>query len=380
MATIDDGGKSTPFLRGMLTHYLLEHGFTFLEAYQLADRVRSAIQKRKTVQASEMIDLVYSLSRELFGERPIGSGVFWAPRSQQILVEDESGNRPFSREHLSHSLRISGVDEHQAYRISERIEADFIHREKTVVGRDDILSASLEILKRESGDLFAERYRIWNVFRKREHNRPLVVLIGGATGVGKTSVGVSLANLLRISRVASSDEIRQVMRFLIAPDLMPALHQSSYAAWESYTDATVEGGEPVLHAFREQSLRVCVGIRATIQRAIEENVGLILDGVHLLPDLMDFSEYEDQAIFVRVNLFLADAKPFKDRFKSRDKETSKRGEHRYLQYLEQILRIQQHILELGESNNVPAFENTDLDEAVQSISLLIMDTLRKVMK
>ena len=95
---------------------------------------------------------------------------------------------------------------------------------------------------------------------------------------------------------------------------------------------------------------------------------------------MDFSEYEDQAIFVRVNLFLADAKPFKDRFKSRDKETSKRGEHRYLQYLEQILRIQQHILELGESDNVPAFENTDLDEAVQSISLLIMDTLRKVMK
>ena len=78
-----------------------------------------------------------------------------------------------------------------------------------------------------------------------------------------------------------------------------------------------------------------------------------------------------------MNLFLADAKPFKDRFKSRGREASKRDEHRYLQYLSQILKIQQHILDLGESNNVPAFENSDLDEAVQSISLLIMDTLRK---
>jgi 2-phosphoglycerate kinase len=377
VATIDDDGKSIPFLRGMLTHYLLEQGFTFLEAYQLADRVRGAIQKKKSVRAEDMIDLVYSNSRDLFGDRPIGNGMFWAPRSQQIHVEVDVGTRPFSREHLSHSLRISGVDEDQAYRISERIEADFIHRKKTVVSRDNILDASLEILKKESGDDFAERYGTWHAFRKREHTRPLIVLIGGASGVGKTSVGVALASLLRISRVSSSDEIRQVMRSMIASDLMPALHKSSYAAWESNSAVTLEGGDPVIHAFREQSLRVCVGIRATVQRAIEENVSLILDGVHLLPDLINLGEYQNQALFVRVNLFLADAKPFKDRFMSRGQEASKRDEHRYLQYLSQILKIQQHILDLGASNNVPAFENSDLDEAVQSISLLIMDTLRK---
>lgn len=380
MATIDDGGKRTPFLRGMLTHYLLEQGFTFLEAYQLADKVRGAIQKRKTVNAQEIIDIVYSNSRELFGDRPIGNGVFWAPRSQQIYVEDESGNRPFSREHLSQSLRISGVDEDQAYRISERIEADFIHREKTVVSRENILNASLEILKKESGVVFADRYRTWHAFRKGENGRPLIVLIGGATGVGKTSVGVALANLLTISRVASSDEIREVMRFLIAPDLMPALHMSSYAAWESNPVLHMEGADPVIHGFREQSTRVCVGIRATIQRAIKENVSLILDGVHLLPDLLDLSEYEDEALVVRVNLYLADPQPFKERFKSRGQSATKRKEHRYLKYLEQILKIQKHILDLGDGHGVPAFENTDLDEAVQSIALLIMDTLRKEMK
>jgi 2-phosphoglycerate kinase len=41
------------------------------------------------------------------------------------------------------------------------------------------------------------------------------------------------------------------------------------------------------------------------------------------------------------------------------------------------MRIQQHILDVGDGSGVPAFENSDLDETVQSIALLIMDTLRK---
>ena len=223
MAIIVDSGRRIPFLRGMLTHYLLEQGFSFREAYQVADRVRSSIQKQKKVPAGKMIDLVHTHARELFGDRPVGDGVFWAPRSRQILVEDDLGTRPFSKDHLSDSLAITGVDESQAYRIAERIEGDFIQNDSTVVSRDDILKATLNMLRSDSGDAFAERYGIWNRFRNGGRTIPLIVLIGGGTGVGKTTVGVALANLLRVSRVASTDEIRQVMRLMISSDLMPEL-------------------------------------------------------------------------------------------------------------------------------------------------------------
>ena len=89
----------------MLTHYLLEQGFSFREAYQVADRVRSSIQKQKKVPAGKMIDLVHTHARELFADRPVGDGVFWAPRSRQILVEDDLGTRPFFK---GPSLRLAG--------------------------------------------------------------------------------------------------------------------------------------------------------------------------------------------------------------------------------------------------------------------------------
>lgn len=380
MATIVDNGKRIPFLRGMLTHYLLEQGFSFPEAYEVADRIRNAIQEQKTVSSKKMVDLVHTHTRKLFGDRPIGDGIFWKPRSKQILVQDKRGTRPFSREHLAHSLTTSGVDEDQAYRIAEQISADFIQRNKTTVRRADIREAALGILKKGFGEVFAERYGVWNWFRNQEQAQPLIVLIGGASGVGKTSVAVALANLLRISRVASTDEIRQVMRLMIASDLMPALHASSYAAWEEVNIPPPENVDPVIHAFREQATRVCVGVRATIERAVEENVSLILDGVHLLPDLLELEGYAGQALFIAVNLYLDDAEPFAERFEVRGREASRRPQHKYLKYLEHILKVQRHILEVGEAYSVPAFENADLDETVQSISLQIMDTLRREMK
>ena len=377
MAIIVDSGRRIPFLRGMLTHYLLEQGFSFREAYQVADRVRSSIQKQKKVPAGKMIDLVHTHARELFADRPVGNGVFWAPRSRQVLVEDDLGTRPFSKDHLSDSLAITGVDESQAYRIAERIEGDLIHNNRTVVTRDDILKATLNMLHIDSGDAFADRYLTWNRFRKGGQTLPLIVLIGGGTGVGKTTVGVALANLLRVSRVASTDEIRQVMRLMISSDLMPELQVSSYAAWEAIPVPTDEAPDPVIYGFREQAARVSVGVRATIARAIDENVSLIVDGVHLMPDMLELEAFAGKALFIHMNLYLNDLQQFTDRFESRGKHAAGRTRHRYIKSLDQIMKIQQHILDVGDVAGVPSFENGDLDETVQSISLLIMDTLRK---
>ena len=194
--------------------------------------------------------------------------------------------------------------------------------------------------------------------------------------MGKTSVAVGLANLLRISRVASTDEIRQVMRLMISPDLMPALHRSSYRAWEQAVPLPSTKMDEVILAYREQSARVCVGVRGAIERAIEENVNLIVDGVHLLPDLVQIDNLVDDALFIWANLSLPGKRSFVERFKLRD-DTSSRKRHRYVRYLDEILKIQDHLLEVGEAHGTPAIENTDLEETTQAIALHIMDTLRK---
>lgn len=377
MATIVDGQKRIPFLRGMLTHYLLEHGFSFQEAYQVADRIRRATQERKKISAERMLELIHTHVQELFGDRPIGNGIFWAPGARQILVEDEGGSRPFSREHLANSLTILGVDEDEAYRAAERIGAEFIQQGRSVVRPEDIQRTALKLLKGDYGDAFAERYLAWHDFRANEQPLPLVVLIGGASGVGKTTAAVALANLLNISRMTSTDEIRQVMRLMIARDLMPTVHVSSYEAWETVTVPLPSNADPVIYAFREQATRINVGVRAVVERTIAENVDLVVDGVHLLPDLCNLKGCEKRAIIVRANLYLSDPQAYVERFETRGKRASRRPQHRYIEHLDKIIQIQEHILEVGEAFGVPAYENTDLDESVQSLSLQIMDRLKR---
>ncbi len=377
MPTIVDGRRRVPFLRGMLTHYLIEQGFAFHEAYTVADRIRTVIQDKPTVSPKMITKLVRSHVKALFGDRAVGDGIFWSPSSKQVLVEDEQGSAPFSREHLSRSLFITGVGEERAYQIAERMMVRFIQTNRTTVGRDEIRKAVLELLQEEYGEAFAQRYRTWNRFRHREQTRPLIVLIGGPTGVGKTTVAVTLANLFKISRVASTDEIRQVMRLMIAPDLLPALHASSYQAWERLPARPPGSINPVVHAFREQAACVSAGVKAMIGRAVEENVNLIIDGVHLLPDLVNLTAYSEQALFIWANLYLSDREPYVERFERRGQEASSRSTHRYIEHLDEILKIQKHILKVGKTHGLPAIQNIDIDESVQSLSLQITDTLAK---
>lgn len=377
MATIVDGKKRIPFLRGMLAHYLIEHGFAFQEAYKFADGIRRSLQKAKDIKAEDMVDLVRNQVAREFGNRSIGDALFWQPTSRQIFIEEGEDRALFSLDRLADSLEAIGLDRDLAYRIAAQVEQQLSRSQGQVIKRPQIFETALNVLNDGYSAPYAERYRAWYRFRKDRQHKPLVILISGASGVGKTSVGLALANLLKISRVTSTDAIRQIMRLMISPELMPALHASSFSAWQ-HTGAELSGEHPpVVQAFREQAVRVGVGVRAMIERAIEEHVSLVIDGVHLLPDLIDVSAYRDRAIFIWMILYLDDKKRYAERFEFRSEEAAQRPSHRYVENLDAILKIQRHILDVGEAHRLIAVENANFDEAVQSLSMHIMDILRK---
>lgn len=376
MATIVDGKKRIPFLRGMLAHYLIEHGFSFQDAYGVADRVRRALQKVKDIDAQEMAQLVCTVSQKQFADRAIGDGVFWEPTARQIFVEDGESRTLFSQERLADSLHATGFDHDLAHEVARRVEVDLLSAEEEVIPRENLVKRIIQLLKKEGGDTFANRFKTWYRFRNEDRHVPLVILVGGASGVGKTSVSVALANQLRISRVVSTDAIRQIMRLMIAPDLMPALHASSYTAWQEVAGTVAVGDtKPVISAYREQAMRVGVGVKAIIARALEENDSIIIDGVHLLPDLIDLKVFEKEAIFVWVNLYIEDAKQYQQRFKKRGNKATKRAAHRYIENIDAVLEIQEHILTVGTKHKIVSYENTDFEETTQNLLTNIMDRL-----
>ena len=131
---------------------------------------------------------------------------------------------------------------------------------------------------------------------------PLIVLVGGSTGTGKSTVAVEVAHRLGITRVASTDFIRQTMRAFFSPE---SCRRSTTRA--SKRAGARRGGDrrPGDRRLpRAVPATCCVGVDAAIRRALTEGWSMVLEGVHLVPGLVPTQV--EGALLVHVVLEIAD--------------------------------------------------------------------------
>jgi 2-phosphoglycerate kinase len=204
----------------------------------------------------------------------------------------------------------------------------------------------------------------------------VIILLGGAAGVGKTSLALEVAHRLGIARVYSTDSLRQVMRIMLSREIAPAIHGSSYDAWRLFPPDTL-GADPVIEGFRAQAATVSVGIRGSIDRAIAENASLVMDGVSIVPGMFEADAYAELADVIFLVVATLDEEAFKNRFALRAADQQRRPPHRYLQNLVAILRIQEHILELADRYDVPIVDNVSFDRSVLLIIRHVGEALRR---
>ena len=371
MATIVDGKKRIPFMRGMLVHHLIQRGFDHDEAYGIADEVRTEVRQRKEVERDQILDLIAGLLERDHPDRPVGNLLFWEPSPTTITVDRDAGPRTFSRELLSHSIQAAGLSPDRSYELARTVEERLLDKRTGRIGHGELESLVEEVILERCGESSAELYRTWRAWR--DLDKPLVILIGGATGVGKTTLAVSLANVLDIPRVVATDDIRQILRLTLARDFMPSIHDSSYDA----EAADIQDGlDPVVTAFHEQSRVVGVGVRAIMSRCIEENASVIIDGVHLLPGISRWRAFEKHAIIVPICLALTDREAYETRFAKREVQAPARTPRKSLSNLDRILRIQEHILRGCEDEDIPVIEMTAVEEPTQAAVLAVVERLR----
>jgi 2-phosphoglycerate kinase len=193
--------------------------------------------------------------------------------------------------------------------------------------------------------------------------------------VGKTSLALEVAHRLGIGRVLSTDAIRQIMRIMLSPELVPALHASSYDAYRALP-APAAGEDAVIAGFMAQAATVSVGVRASLDRAIGENASLVLDGVSIVPGLIDLEAYRGRADVFFLVVAALDEKTLRARFAARAAAAKQRPEQRYLQNLDAILKIQDHFLELADRHDVPIVDNVSFDRSVLFIVRHVAEALR----
>jgi 2-phosphoglycerate kinase len=358
-----------PFMRGILVHSLMARGLSFEDAYATANAVRERLRGRGLVPLDELAGTIREILREshlLEETRP--------PVGPAIRVTGPAGSAPFSKGFLSQSLLAAAIEPNDAFDVAREIEGTLLLRDLEEIDRRELRRLAYESLERRFGPRTAERYLVWRRFQ--EPDRPVVLLLGGATGAGKTSLGLEVARRLGIHHVLSTDAIRQIMRIMLSPELMPAIHASSYDA-HRVLSRSARHEDPVIDGFLAQASIVSVGVRAMLDRAVAENASLILDGVSIVPGLLDLSDYRDRAHVIFLVVATLDVAAFRARFEARARE-SQRGPHRYLEHLDAILRIQDHFLELSERHDIPIVDNDSIDASVLSILKHVAETLRTV--
>jgi len=283
-----------------------------------------------------------------------------------IVTDPEQRVRlPFSRGILTRSITLAGVDVGIAYAIASEVQKELLEKKKKVVGTDEIRELTYRKLLEYGLEREAERYLFWREFRRRK--MPLVVLLGGVTGVGKSTIATELAFRLSIRTIIGTDTVREVMRKIIAPELLPDLHASSFLAWRELN----VGG--IIEGFESQVRHVSVGIKAVLDRIQREGTNAIIEGIHLVPGFVETGENT----FMYV-LTVKDKRALEAHFYERSRYSKRPAEY-YLEHLDDILLLQEYIVERAREHGVKVIENVELERTVNEIMEDLMESLREAL-
>ncbi|MHB8060307.1 MAG: hypothetical protein ACYDHO_05690 [Gaiellaceae bacterium] len=294
-------------------------------------------------------------------------------RHNPFPLGDES--LPYSKGLMARALIAVGVGGVRAYELARQVEIDLAKRDGRVVELERLRELAIETLGPVEGHEAVERLRRYRDLDQLD--MPLIVLIGGATGTGKTTIAAEVAHRLGISRLSSTDFIRQTIRAFFSEEFMPTIHHSSFRAWEALPEAEREEGDPLIRGFLQQTKNVLVGVRASIERALEEGWSMVLEGVHLVPGMLPL-EIEG-ALVVQCQLAVYNAEVHASNFFVRDLATEGvRPVEKYLHSLGEIRQVQDFLLKRARKSGVPVIENENVDRTVGAVIELVLEGAERV--
>jgi 2-phosphoglycerate kinase len=278
------------------------------------------------------------------------------------------GDEPYSKGLMARALMRVGVSAVRAYEIARRVEQDLFARKEDTVTMDRVQELAIEVLGEGEGEKTAGRLQRYRDLE--ELDLPIIVLIGGATGTGKSTVATEVAYRLGINRVTSTDFVRQTLRAFFSPEFMPSIHYSSFEAGKGLRSAEEEEVDPLLHGFLDQSRNVLVGVNAAIERSLAEGWSTVLEGVHLVPGMIAPIE---NALVVQCVLAIDSEEAHASHFWIRDiASNGARSLDKYLERLSDIRYLQDYIVERAEKERVPVIRNTDREAATSAVMELVL--------
>lgn len=293
------------------------------------------------------------------------------PTNPPVLIKDERHGLPLSKGLMAQAFMTTGLPPGRAYAIAQTVQDELRHAGIFEVSMRELHERAAAALRVAVGDEYAERYLKLRELARLE--RPLIILIGGTTGVGKSTIATEVAHRLGITRIVSTDSIREVMRGIFARDLMPAIYESSFNAWRGLRVPVPHGANPVIVGFREQAAVVATGITSLIDRAVIEGVSMVLEGIHVVPGYIEPSQFKNASV-VQLLVAVDDEDAHRSHFYIREIQTDgTRPLERYRANFGSIRILGRYIEDLAAEHDVPIVHSHQLDRTVAEVLELVVN-------
>jgi 2-phosphoglycerate kinase len=258
----------------------------------------------------------------------------------QQLTSDYAASKTISLDELS--IKIRGL-------VPEPYLADY-----------DIL-CKYEVLRRTTSDI-----------------PPLVISIEGASATGKSMLALDIIANLSITRIISTDTVRQVLRGIHSPEEHPEIYCHTYQA-HMYRQAGPEGLHPVVRGYLAQCELIEPATRAAVEKLVQEGAEGLVEGVHILPgSLQELSQGVIEILIhpeeeIHRTMFLAKYSTAGLKTVSAD---SKVREHEF----DATRQIQEHMMQLAENSSIQIVTLADYEQTSEEIRHILLDKIKHLLK
>lgn len=176
-----------------------------------------------------------------------------------------------------------------------------------------------------------------------------------------------------------TDFIREIVRGIIGPEYAPALHKSSFDAYVTIRDKhRFEGNnEGLISAgFEEHASFVIPAIEKVITRAVNDSNDVVIEGVHLVPGLLDIEKFKDKAS-IHFFVLTTDEEIHKERFVKRAMAIKRGGKH--LEYFKENRIINNYLVDQAVEHDIPVINNLEVDNTIKRMLSLIRQICKNLL-